>query len=87
MMGAGAAAPNYAQMNHTDSMHSLGVGINNHTVATNPSLVMNMSSLGYPSIINNNIQGLSINYSNHIFQQAGPSDYTRQTPNNQMPIQ
>ena len=28
--------------------------------------VVNMSNMGYPSIINNNIQGLSINYSNHI---------------------
>ena len=31
---------------------------------------MNVGNLGYPSIINNNIQGLSINYSNNIIQQA-----------------
>lgn len=40
----------------------------------NPTGVMvNVGSLGYPSIINNNIQGLSINYSNHIIQQAAPN--------------
>jgi len=37
---------------------------------TNQALLMNVGNLGYPSIINNNIQGLSINYSNNIIQQA-----------------
>lgn len=39
----------------------------------NAALMMNVGNLGYPSIINNNIQGLSINYSNHIIQQQPPS--------------
>ena len=56
------------QMPHNDSLHSLGVNFN---TATNPAMMVNMgANLGYPSIINNNIQGLSINYSNHIIQQA-----------------
>ena len=46
----------------------------NFGTGTNPTLLVNMAgtALGYPSIINNNIQGLSINYSNHIIQQTAP---------------
>lgn len=63
-----------SQMPHNDSLHSLGVNFN---TATNPGMMVNMgANLGYPSIINNNIQGLSINYSNHIIQQAPTSEYT-----------
>ena len=36
-----------------------------------PGGIVNVSNLGYPSIINNNIQGLSINYSNHIHAPPG----------------
>ena len=65
-----------AQIAHNDSLHSLGVNFN----AANP-VVLNMgANLGYPSIINNNIQGLSINYSN-IIQQAPGGDYAHQAAN------
>ena len=49
--------------------------------ATNPALMVNVGNThGYPSIINNNIQGLSINYANHIIQQAAPLQHSSIVP-------
>lgn len=48
-----------------------GLGVNLSNAGINMGGVVNVSNMGYPSIINNNIQGLSINYSNHIHAPPG----------------